>query len=79
VPLDVPGGGPQHGRIVPKLAEAAVAAEAQQLAHATGAVVVVDVHGRGPAADGAQPALRLGHRVGLLGRDAVPTLQVVGA
>ncbi len=63
--------------VVTKLAEAAVAVEAQYPAHGSGAMVMIDVFGVRCVTDGTEPALTLQHLVERRLRQAIATAQVV--
>jgi hypothetical protein len=78
VETDVLGRFTQEDRIVPELAESAVAVEAEQGSDFSGRMVVVDVCCRRRLADIAQPTLRLEHHVYFFSGDSIASSQVIG-
>ena len=61
------------------MADAAVAAIAQDSPHQSRFVVMIDLSGRALLADGAEVALRSDHRFDVAGTDAVALFQMVVA
>jgi hypothetical protein len=63
VVFDVERGDVEEERVVPELAQTAIAVEAQQRSDLTRGVVMVDVRGRGSSADRTHTPLRFEHEI----------------